>query len=304
MATCNVCHAQYTWGDNPCWRCGHDNSFWEAQRELPRLRRFADFFGNIWGLIAIALDGITLLLLGYFVIASAWTSPDIITGLTANKSTLMGLFLAWFMSFIATFVIYAVRFQLWNYNWLRHVLKPPRPDLYTSAVILFLFGVLLLLIHLSLSMFFVPSTSQAAVIYAYGIEGLLIQKILMPAMVGLIFASFTAGSMLMSAGLFIDRLNEKSGQPIFMNTKILSDIVQRSAAESIEVPLRLTRPSAIKRTEQGGISMILNHIKEKLLSDGEREEENSHTVIRRYRVEADMWGQISSLVEDPKLPNA
>ena len=304
MATCNVCHAQYTWGNNPCWRCGHDNSFWEGQRELPRLRRFTEFFANIWGLVALALNAITLLLLIYFVLASAWTSTDLVTGLTANKSTLMGLFLAWFMSFIATFVVYAVRFQLWNYCWLRHVLEPRRPDLYTTAVILFLCGVLLLLMHLTLSMFFLPSVSQAEVIYSYGIMGLLVQKILMPAMVALIFASFTAGSMLMSAGLFVDRLNEKGGQPIFMNTKALGDIVQKSAAESIEVPVRVTRPSAIKRTVQGGISMILNRVRETPNTNGDTGEENGHAVLKRYRVEADMWGQISSLVEDPKLPNA
>ncbi len=89
-----------------------------------------------------------------------------------------------------------------------------------------------------------------------------------------------------------------------MNTKILSDIVQRSAAESIEVPAAPDKTLCDQTDRTGRFSMILNHIREKLLSDGEREEENSHTVIRRYRVEADMWGQISSLVEDPKLPNA
>lgn len=294
MATCNLCQAQYNWGDNPCRRCGQSNSFWEKQRELPGLEQFRNFFWNAWGVIAVAM---TLFAFAVFI----WTVFLRITWGTAGASNadILGQGLAWFMSFISVFVIFAIRFQLWNYSWMRNILKPQPPNLYTIAVILFLLGILLLLTYLTLLLFFAsPDVLQAGMVSRTDvILDIVLSKIVMPAMYGFIFVFFTAGSMFMSSGLFVDRFNERGGQPIFMNTRLLTDIVQKAAAKSLEIPLTSTKPAGMKRTEQGGIEILLNYQK-----PGTKPGSSEGKADRRYEVKANKWGQINSLVEDLKLP--
>jgi hypothetical protein len=293
MATCNLCQAQYEWGQNPCWRCEQDNTFWEEQRNLPRVLRFRNFFWNVWGIIAIVINLFAFaLLLWTALLRITWGAPG------ASNADLLGQGLAWFMSFISIFVVYAVRFQLWNYSWVRNILKPQPPSLYTIAVILFLLGILLLLTYLSLVMFFDALTADQGVIGSQTdvMLDIIIAKIVMPAMYGFVFALFTAGSMFMSAGLFVERFNERGGQPVFMNTRLLTDVVQKAAADSLEIPLESTRPAGIKRTEQGGIEILLN-----CRSTGVRPGSSDEGFDRRYQVKANRWGQIDSLVEDVRV---
>jgi len=296
MATCNICHAQYNLGEHPCWRCKQDNRFWENQRGRPRWGRFKDFFGNVWGVIAVVINLFALILLVWITLASAaWAYPDIESGLMANRVTILGQFLAWFMSFISMFVIYAVRFELWNYSWVRHVMRRTPPNLYVIAVTLFLLGIFLLLVYMSASILLPSAPRQLGTL---GVEqslfGILFQKIVMPAMYGFLFAFFTAGSMFMSAGLFVDRMNEHVGQPIFMNTRLLADLVQRSVEESLELPPESTRLSSIKRVDQGGIKMIVRY------TDSSTPRQGANAVEKRFTVEANKWGQIDSLVEEAK----
>ena len=298
MATCNICQAQYNWGENPCWRCEQDNSFWEEQEDLSELTKMWRFFSNVWGGIAAAIVFVSFVLLLITIILAVAPAPgygSIIPGVDGRIAPIMGQFLAWFMSFVSYFVIYATRLELWNYSWARQILKPKRPSLYMIAVILFLLAVLLLLTYFTLWQFIVISdaTSLQRTVEPVSVTifDILLRKIVMPGMWAFIFTFFTAGSMFMNAGVFVDRLNEKGGQPIFMNTELLADVVQQAAAESLEVPLDSTKLSAIKRTREGGINMILNYLK-----DGKIE--------RRYEVEANKWGQVNSLIEDPNLPKS
>jgi hypothetical protein len=296
MATCNLCLAHYNWGENPCWRCGQSNSFWEEQRELPRLERFRGFFWSAWGVIAVAMNVVAFAMFIWTVfLRVTWGTAG------ATNADILGQGLAWFMSFISVFVIYAVRFQLWNYSLTRNILKPQPPNLYTIAVVLFLLGILLLLTYLTLVLFFaspaVPHTGTVSNTDVF--LDIVLSKIIMPAMYGFIFAFFTAGSMLMSSGLFVDRFNERGGQPIFMNTRLLTDVVQKGAAESMEIPLASTKPAGIKRTEQGGIEILLNYQK-----PGTSPDSSGGKADKRYEVKANKWGQIHSLVEDLKLPKS
>ena len=302
MATCNICRAQYNWGENPCWRCGQDNSFWEEQRELTRWDRTKYFFMNVWGIIAITIDLFAFVLLVWTILASiAWSYPDVETGLMAYRLRIVGQFLAWFMSFISIFVVYAVRFELWNYSWIRHVMRRTPPNLYTIAVILFLLGIFLLLVYLSASIFLPTSLIQSNTL---NIEqnwfAVLFNKIVMPTMYGFLFAFFTTGSMFMSAGLFVDRMNEKGGQPIFMNTRLLTDVVQKTTADTLELLLKSTRPSSIKRTDQGGIRMLIRYS----YTDGSASSEEPKTKEKRFTVEANRWGQLNSLIEESKPTNS
>lgn len=293
MATCNLCQAQYEWGENPCWRCQQDNTFWEEQRNLPRVHRFRNFFLNVWGIIAIVINLFAFGLLMWTVfLRITWGAS------AASNADLLGQGLAWFMSFISIFVVYAVRFQLWNYSWVRNILKPQPPNLYSIAVILFLVGILLLLTYLSLVMFFHTVTIDQAGIGSQAdvMLDIIIAKIVMPAMYGFVFALFTAGSMFMSAGLFVERFNERGGQPVFMNTRLLTDVVQKAAAESLEMPVESTRPAGIKRSEQGGIEILLN-----CRGAGVRQDSFDEGSDKRYQVKANRWGQIDSLIEDLKV---
>lgn len=293
MATCNICHAQYVSGENPCWRCGQDNTEWEAQRARSRWERVKSFFGNVWGIMAVAINLFALVLLVWITLAIAWAYPDIESGLMENRVTILGQFLAWFMSFIAIFVIYAVRFELWNYSWIRHVMRRTPPNLYIIAVIMFLLGILLLLFYMSASLMLSSMATQAGwSAVEQDLFMLLFNKIVMPAIYGFLFAFFTAGSMFMSAGLFVDRLKDKLGQPIFMNTRHLADVVRKGVEQTLKLPAGSTKTSSIKRTEQGGIKMIIRY------TSGAAPGEGTKPTERRLTVEANKWGQIQSLVEE------
>lgn len=298
MATCSTCRAQYTRGEHPCPRCGQDNSFWEEQRELTRWNRVNGFFANIWGIVAVAIALVALVLLIWTIVESiAWSFPNVEAGLTTYRLRIMGQFLALFMSFISIFVIYVMRFRFWNYSWIRRVTRRTLPDLYTIAVILFLLGVLLLLAYLTASIFIPGSLIQSNA----GTAGqnwlvVLFNRIVMPAMYGFLFAFFTTGSMLMSAGLFVDRMNERGGQPIFMNTPLLADVVKGEIAGTLELSVEALRLSSIKRTEYGGINMLVIYSPtDQATSSGEPERKE-----KRFTVEANKWGQLNSLIEESK----
>lgn len=298
MATCNICRAQYNWGENPCWRCDQDNSFWEEQRGLTRWDRTKYFFMNVWGIIAITIDLVAFVLLVWTILASmAAGYPDVEAGLIANRLRIVGQFLAWFTSFISIFVIYAVRFELWNYSWIRHVMRRTPPNLYTIAVILFLLGIFLLLVYLSAPIFLPTSFIQSnAPNTAQNWFITLFNKIVMPTMYGFLFAFFTTGSMFMSAGLFVDRMNEKGGQPIFMNTRLLTSVVQKTVADTLELPVESMKPSSIKRTDQGGIRMLIKYS----YTDGRTSSEEPKMKEKRFTVEANRWGQLNSLIEESR----
>jgi len=248
----------------------------------------------VWGVIAVAINLFALILLVWITLASAaWAYPDIESGLMANRVTILGQFLAWFMSFIAIFVIYAVRFELWNYSWIRHVMRRTPPNLYVIAVIMFLLGIFLLLVYMSASIMLSTMTTQAGWSGAeQNVFMVLFNRIVMPAIYGFLFAFFTAGSMFMSAGLFVDRLKDKLGQPIFMNTRHLADVVRKGVEQTLRLPPDSTKTSSIKRTEQGGIKMIIRYTSSPAPGEGSKATE------KRFTVEANKWGQIQSLVEE------
>ena len=308
MATCNLCQAQYNWGENPCWRCEQDNSFWEKQEDLSELTKMWRFFSNVWGGIAAAIVFVSFVLLLITIILAVAPAPgygSIIPGVDGSIAPIMGQFLAWFMSFVSSFVIYATRLELWNYSWTRYILKPRRPSLYMIAVILFLLAVLLLLTYFTLWQFIMisdaTSLQRAVEPVNVTIFDILLRKIVMPGMWAFIATFFALGSMFMSAGSFVARLNEEGGQPIFMNTRLLTDVVQRATAESLELPLEATKPSAIKRTENGGINMIINYFQSR--TDPDSHNDTTDKIQQRYEAEANMWGQISSLIEKPLPPS-
>ena len=285
MATCNICRATYEYTGKlikdptthewtldppcpPCWRCDSDNSYWEVQRRLPRLERFIDFFGNVWGVMAllvVILPVIPLVFIifqsMYFVGGLAWSGyPGF--DLSSHKADILGQWLAWFLSFIAVLFLYALRFQLWNYSWIRNVRWKKTPPLNMSAVTLFIIGVFLLLLYLTLVMFWhAPASAPVPVPGASFDFAGIFQKIVMPAIYSLIFVSFSVASMFMAAVIYTARINDYVGQPIYMNTKLLGQVVQKGVAESLEIGVDLTKVANIERTAEGGIRMILSRLK-------------------------------------------
>mgnify|MGYP005852372373 CR=1 FL=1 len=293
MATCNICRAQYTWGRSPCWRCGADNTYWEHQRTLPRSQRITEFFGNIWGIMAVVLNIFPLSQMIWIVAQSIIWADYEGFDLYSQRGEFLGQFLAWFLSFICILFIYALRFELWHYSWIRNIRFQKTPSLSMGAVILFLLGVATLMLYLTLEMFWHPVLTPRTT--GLDFSGIF-QKIVMPGIYSLIFVFLCTANMLMSAVLYIARLNEYVSQPLYMNTNLLVEVVQRAAAETLEFDLQSTRVSNIKRTPGGGVAVILNHLKAD--TDAPPDDLDS-AADRRYEIEANEWGQILTMIERP-----
>ena len=300
MATCNTCRAEYNWGENPCWRCGEDNGYWERRRTLPRVERFWDFFGNVWGIMAFLMLVIPLVSLVYNFIYGLWTA-----GLSEQKAGLLAAFLALFLSFIAITFVYAMRFQLWNYSWIRNIRWKKTPPVIAMAASLFLLGVVILLTYLSILMFYRWAPRSAAV--GFDFAGFF-EKIIVPTLYSLIFLSFATASMLMSAGLYIARLNENVGQPIYMNTNLLTEVVKKAVLNTLKIPVVLIVAN-LERTDRGGIRVLFNQIGSGTPPSRagagpppvppKPAPAKTVQVERRYEVEANEWGQIQTLIEQP-----
>jgi hypothetical protein len=305
MATCNTCRAEYDWGKNPCWRCGEDNSFLEEQRTLPRYKRFLCFFGNVWGVMALIMVVLPLVQLAFVLVYSIFWAGYPGASLNEQRGNILAQGLAWFLSFIAVTFVYAVRFQLWNYNWIRNIRWKKSPAINVLAVLLFVAGVALLLGYLTILMFYNPAPREATV--GFDFAGFF-QKIIVPSLYSLIFLSFATGSMFMAAGLYIARLSEKVGQPIYMNTNLLTEVVKKAVLDTLKTSVVL-RVANLERTGRGGIRLILNQLNpaaapgaghmDALPGPSQPQAGEADQVEKRNEVESNEWGQIQILRERP-----
>ena len=316
MATCNICHAEYPQGTNPCWRCGESNRYWEQQRRLSATERATAFFGNLWGGMAFVVNIFPFAFVVGILTQSiaAWFYPGLSLGF--QRTGLLGQSLAWFLSFICILFIYALRFELWHYSWIRNIRRQRTPSLNMAAGVLFIVGVLLILAYLTAQIYWQPGTAGGESRFT-----VFLSKIIMPGIYASIFVALCLASALMAAVLFIARLSEHVGQPIYMNTNLLSKVVQDDTARRManivkegpdplsaddekklaEIKKRL-RVSSLKRTPFGGILVRLNYLKE-----GDSSAASSVTdasVERRFDVEANEWGQITVLTDLGAPPKA
>ncbi len=295
MATCNTCRAEYDWGRNPCWRCGEDNSFLEEQRTLPRLKRFVCFFGNIWGVIALVMVALPLAQLAFILVYSIFWAGYPGASLGEQRGSILSQGLAWFLSFVAVTFVYAMRFQLWNYSWIRNIRWKKSPAINALAVLLFAAGVVLVLAYLTILMFYNPAPAASV---GFDFAGFF-QKIIVPSLYSLIFLSFATGSMFMAASLYIARLGEKVGQPIYMNTNLLTEVVKKAVLDTLKTSVVL-RVANLERTAHGGIRLILNQVSSVTgLPSEPATTGEADRVETRYEVESDEWGQIQTLRERP-----
>jgi hypothetical protein len=312
MATCNTCRSEYDWGENPCWRCGEDNSYWEEQRRLPRHKRFWGFFGNAWGIVALVMVIFPLIQLAVILIYNIFWAGYPGASLSDQKGSILAQGLAWFLSFIAVTFVYAMRFQLWNYSWIRNIRWKKSPPIDVMAVLLFMAGVVLLLGYLTILMFYVPAPRETAV--GFDFAGFF-QKIIVPTLYSLIFLCFATASMLMATVLYTARLNENVGQPIYMNTNLLTEVVKKAVVDTLKTSI-LLRVANLERTGRGGIRLILNQISSmpgpdaanpdltpgpSIMSESNATESRADggQVEGRYEVESTEWGQIQILRERP-----
>ena len=239
--------------------------------------------------------------------------------------------MAWFLSFICILFVYALRFQLWHYSWIRNIRWQKTPSLHMAAGGLFVLGMAVILIYLTAQMYWQPSqvmpgpasstqpTTVGPVVIVItpaapgSIPGIATQssaqasstrppltdflrKIIMPLIYASIFVCLCLASVLMAEVFFIARLNDHVGQPIYMNTKLLAMVVQNEAVKSLELTApEALRISSLKRTFQGGIVLRLNYVRDGDTDDGLPPSAGPRE--RRFDVEANEWGQIVSLTE-------
>ena len=230
MPNCNVCGAQYSReNDSVCPRCGADNSYWRAERGKKRRDRVLNFFNSIWGVMAIiivAFPGVLMVIQGLY---RFYWGVDY----RLHPAGFLGDFLGWYLSFLAVIFIYSIRFQLWHYNWLRTINRSRNrgPSVPTASSLLIAAGVLLMLLYLTIAMFWRPPAQPSTA--AFDVAGVF-QRILVPGIYSLIYLSFGSAFMLMSAMLYIARMTENVGQPIYMNTDRLAWLVLRSVKADLD----------------------------------------------------------------------
>ncbi len=249
---------------------------------LGPIDRLWGFFANIWGTLTFLALVIPAISLVQILLSALF--PSLFGPLPSNlRVEILSQALAFFLSTADFLFIYTLRFNLWEYEWLRQVTRDKRmPSLVTMAVVAFQMSVVAALVYLILKLFWIPPASPPPV--GLDVTGI-VQKILLPILYSWIFVTFVFCTMLLCTVRYIRLLNQRVPQPVFMNTDHLVELVIASLRENLETenPLKVAE---IERIPNGGVKLTVERLKE----DGEE-------VEKKYDVIANERGRITSLKE-------
>ncbi len=252
MATCRVCEAEYTLG-SPCPRCKVDNAPWEEELDKKlRGERLKDFFLNVWGIFALLIPlGALLVFLGMLLYLLLSETPFV-----GNRAELLSYFLAFFMPFIHTLYFYALRFSLWEYDWLRQVRKGRWPPLSLLGAVGFEGAIVLAVIYVFLNIYWesVPLGTESWSVSV-------LRGIFTPLLLSLVIIVLHLATLLMCTVVYIVKLNRRVPQPIYMDRDRLVEVVLDSLEEKIGQPRDFLNVPEVDRTEDGGIKMTVERLK-------------------------------------------
>lgn len=252
MATCRVCEAEYIPG-RPCARCKTDNRQWEEELDKkPRVERINDFFANVWGGFALIIP-LVFLLVFVGVLSYLLLSDSPIVG---NRAKLLSYFLAFFMPFIHTLYFYALRFSLWEYEWLRQVRKGRWPPLALLGAVSFEMAIVLAILYVFLNIYW-GSMPPGAEPWSVGIW----RAIFTPLLLSLVIMILHLAALLMCTVVYIRKINRRVPQPIYMDRDLLVEVALDSLEEKVG-PKHLLKVPEVDRAEDGGIKMTVERLKD------------------------------------------
>ena len=283
MANCAVCRQDLS-SEQVCSRCGSDNS------NVPDVT--LGYFTSIWAILSFLLIFIPLFMLlpGVFSWIDKILQPIASLRVAGPIALLLCLVIA--------FYVFSMRDDLHTYGrTLRFKEKPGRP--LTLWALTFFIVAVVLVFFLGFTI-----TSKDLIVgpEGYGptqVEGLLVYgstahitfKLLMTGCLIMVFACFALASGLMAAfeyGVYVD---ERCPDPIYLNEKLLFDVVLRSVHEHLGPDVRI-HVTNMKRLPDAGISLSLHHEGELTVRDKVRLLEE-----KGWLVEASLWGRLIKMTE-------
>jgi hypothetical protein len=258
MPTCISCKGEYYTTYMQCSRCGTNNESWEKERTRSWASRALQFFGGIWGLLA--LNSLLLPAVGIVF-------PDFVQPVASVR---IGVPLAIILCFVIFLFTYALRFSAREYDLLRHVRKGWQPTLALMALLAFNMA---LVMALAFAFVLEAHLDASSSTYTQGLT-----RVLMTICFSLTFVNVTLSAMLMSIRSFAKRLNELVPQPIFLRDDLLFDVLIRSARKQIGGKTTLSLVE-VGRTDEGGIkALVKDDVQDK-----------------QWELEADPWGRRLSI---------
>ncbi|HDQ34880.1 MAG TPA: hypothetical protein ENN14_01025 [Chloroflexi bacterium] len=214
-------------------------------------------------------------------------------------------FVALSVSLVIFRVLYIKRFY-WRERWLASQVYDVRAhSLITTVTTLLALGLLLFVIMYVIYKLHSPPTLAMEEITF--IDQMLFSLFYAPS-----FWAFTAGLTLLAIQAYLDALNERVPQPIFMHTDRLLDVVLRTVIPTLEDRAKLhvrQGPPDVRQAitlevikaerlpKDGGIQVLLREGRVTWRSDGNGEFRPS-AVERMWNIDADCWGRIRSLSQE------
>lgn len=273
MATCISCKGEYNEKrPEECLRCGANNENWHEHKNLSSLAKFSNFFGSVWGLLALVSLALPL------VPALLW---DTFNTVVAMRVVVPLAILLCFLIFLFT---HAVKLSLREYEWLRRIKKGWNPPLSVIALVAFNLGLIL-----GLTVVFVLDSERT--------RGL--AMVLLTIAFSLAFVSVTLAAMLMAIRNYARRLDEEVPHPIFMHEDRLPRVIVGAAGKKLgdNTPLEVQE---WRRMASGGVHALL------IFNSGLEERQvktpgGAQTIIveeeQQWEVVASAWGHLVSLEE-------
>lgn len=284
----NLCHScgADLGGQRLCPRCLSDVSVWE--REYLSFREFV-FLRNGWVGLLPALGAL-------FAAFYIWPSRSPIHHWLATLVAIC-------VSLVIFRALYVKRFY-WRERWLASQIYNVKALSLLTVVIVSL-GVGLFFFVL---MYVLYRMRGANVTF---FDQMLFAMFYAPALWG-----FTSGLTLLALQSYLDRLNERVPQPIFMHTDRLLDVVLRTVIPTLEdrAKLRVRQgPPDVQQAitlevlkverlaKDGGMQVLLREGRVSWRSDGNGDFRPT-AVERVWCIEADCWGRIRSLKQESIEP--
>jgi hypothetical protein len=277
MPTCISCKGEYDEKTpEKCPRCDADNRNWQEHKDYSSRKRFGDFFGNVWGflaLVSLVLPLATALLWGTFntVAAMRVVVP-----------------LAVLLCFIVFLFTHALKLSLREYEWLRRTKKGWNPPLSVISLIAFTLALIL-----GLAVVFVLDTERT--------RGLV--RVLLTVAFSLAFVNLTLSAMLMAIRDYARKLDELVPQPIFMHEDRLRKKIIRAAEKTLggyDTPLEGLEVQEWMRTVSGGVRALLTFnsgLERRPVKTPGGEETITVQEEQQWEAMADAWGRLISLQE-------
>ncbi len=282
VTVCHICRAQVK-DVRLCPRCQSDVTAWE-QEDLS-LPYFLVYHGGIMGLFPAVVVWLVWFL---FFLPKGWTLYDVVVATISSSLSLM-----------AFLVIYEMRLEWREAGWLAQISKLPPPQLVPFQIFGALIGILL--------------AALSAVLYALWIRPWApLQKLAFALVYVLAYVMLTVVITLVVINNYMEDLNRRVPQPVFMDTRrllrVLIDAVreinllgrqQQQQNRSYVATLRVEEEpfyevvEAERVLEDGGIRVLVHE----WLRDvrGQPQDAMSDYVEMYWRVRSDRWGRISSM---------